>query len=184
MDWEAIKRNALASLEEAKAKGEVDLAVLPLLNEVNRHEGWVTSSSCAGRIVIIRKAGRKEDSAFLFKWHRRITEEELIWAIRAIPNLKNVFLRAESFILHVLCKDLDWSSRLLSLAREAGIKKGGLQNLRGKLLVELRGNVNLCIPLEDVMFSSVKITGILNGLMDENENARERFKEVISRASP
>ncbi len=180
MRWEQIKEQALLSLKEAIEKELADKEILPLLELINSKEGWVTSSSCAGRIVLIRKARRKEDSAFLFKWHRKISVSELREAIKSIGNRKDVFLRAESFILHVLCKDLEWAKALLSLARQGGIKKGGLQNLGEKLLVELRGNVNLSIPLECVWFEYDKMTSILNQLMDENERAREKFREMLT----
>ena len=127
------------------------------------------------------RRGKKEDSAFLFKWHRKISVDELKWAVRSIGKREGVFLRVEPFIIHVLCKDLEWAKVLLSLARQGGIKKGGLQNLGEKLLVELRGNVNLSIPLECVWFEYDKMTSILNQVMDENEKARGRFMEVVAK---
>jgi tRNA wybutosine-synthesizing protein 3 len=62
--WEHIKEQALLSLREAIKKGLADEEILPLLELINSKEGWVTSSSCAGRIVLIRKAGEKGGFCF------------------------------------------------------------------------------------------------------------------------
>jgi tRNA wybutosine-synthesizing protein 3 len=46
------KENALKSLNDACDKGKVDEGALPILDLINEIEGFYTSSSCAGRIVL------------------------------------------------------------------------------------------------------------------------------------
>ncbi len=178
--WQHIKEKALKALEQAIENKEVDEEVLPILNVINATEQFVTTSSCAGRITIFRRKPKKEDSAFLFKWHRRITEEELRTALLSLKRIEDVELRAESFILHVLAKDVDSASRLLQVARQSGIKKGGIQQIGEKILVELRGNVCLTVPLQYFYPTSFSdVVNLLNAYIEENENARQRFLQTF-----
>jgi len=47
---------------DASPKGSVDEGIRPLLDEINARDGWVTTSSCAGRVSVFLE-GRKSRAA-------------------------------------------------------------------------------------------------------------------------
>jgi tRNA wybutosine-synthesizing protein 3 len=51
-----------ASYTDASPKGSVDAAIRPLIAEINAVEGFVTTSSCAGRVSVFLE-GRKAPAA-------------------------------------------------------------------------------------------------------------------------
>jgi len=65
------KENALKSLNEACDQEKVDEGALPLLSIINKIDGLYTSSSCAGRIVLLEipHIGDKKGARFLGVWH-------------------------------------------------------------------------------------------------------------------
>jgi len=59
----------LEDLKEVIQKGEVDLRIIDTLNILNSKENYYTTSSCAGRIILIEieEIGDKKESNFIFK---------------------------------------------------------------------------------------------------------------------
>ncbi len=47
------KEIALKSLMEASIEGKVDEGIVSILDQINKIQGFYTSSSCAGRIVLL-----------------------------------------------------------------------------------------------------------------------------------
>ena len=46
--------------DDLSPKGSIDVGIRELIDEINRSEGWVTTSSCAGRVSVFLE-GRKKD---------------------------------------------------------------------------------------------------------------------------
>ncbi len=145
--WLKLKQRRMEALEEAKSKGFVDQPIMGLIDKINKHPNYFTTSSCSGRILLFRTTEKKHDACFIFKWHRQVSEKELLCAIDSIKNKDNVFLRVEPFVLHVCCSDLEAASNFLKFSRMMGVKKGGVQSFSPKIMVELMGNNYLSVPL-------------------------------------
>ena len=47
------KKSALNKLDQAMIEKKVDSSIIPLLDIINKSDDYYTSSSCAGRIVLI-----------------------------------------------------------------------------------------------------------------------------------
>jgi len=65
------KRTILAQLsipvedyDDLSPKGSIDVGIRELIDEINTSEGWVTTSSCAGRVSVFLE-GRRKDIASL-----------------------------------------------------------------------------------------------------------------------
>jgi tRNA wybutosine-synthesizing protein 3 len=52
-----------AAYEDASPKGSLDVQILDLINTINELPGYVTTSSCAGRIAVFVEGKKKTDAA-------------------------------------------------------------------------------------------------------------------------
>lgn len=131
-------------------KGSIDAPVAELVSFINSLDGYVTTSSCSGRISIYRSNGdilRANNSNKGVLWlmvsHRlvavadiqdllnremtsrmRSTDTEQFAAHDGAGDL--AYLKCEGFILHVLCKDLESATKLLQVALQVGYRESGI----------------------------------------------------------
>ncbi|KAI1137477.1 methyltransferase TYW3-domain-containing protein [Hypoxylon sp. FL0543] len=56
---------------DASPKGSVDVGIRELIDEVNRLDGFVTTSSCAGRVSVFKEGSKKGGSASSFEEERK-----------------------------------------------------------------------------------------------------------------
>ncbi len=130
MDFGSIKEKYMKRLEEAKKKGLVDEPIIPLLDLINSFDYFFSTSSCAGRIILIsvHPSWKKNLSKIFFKSHYQVDPEEAWEALTEGANVyKNlIYLKQEPFILHVSIKSLDKALELLSLVQKIGLKHSGI----------------------------------------------------------
>ena len=142
MNFAKIKNYHLKRLEEAIKNKEVDEQILPLLHEINALSDYVTSSSCAGRITLMKipKSGKKNEAEFLFKSHEPVEPEEVWRALEeSVKTVKeSIWFKQEPFIVHVICKDLNAAKKLLDISHEAGLKHSGIISLGEKIVLEIQ----------------------------------------------
>jgi tRNA wybutosine-synthesizing protein 3 len=154
MSWN--KKERMDSLEQKICEDEVDVAILPIVEAINAHPLYFTTSSCAGRIVLLRLPGlgNKEEAEFLAKWHRTVKIEEVKKALSNVGDEGLTFLLAQSPIIHVRCKDMKSAVELRNMAVESGLKYSTLKSLTlnskkepVKIVVEILSSENIHIPL-------------------------------------
>lgn len=136
-------------LKAARSNGKADNDELGVLDLINHYESLYTTSSCLGRTCVLetKKEHDKLGSRWLDKWHREITSEEIIEALR--KNEKGVaYLQTECPILHVVSKDLEGAKSLLNIALESGFKRSGIHGLNeDRILIEVCSTETLEAPL-------------------------------------
>jgi tRNA wybutosine-synthesizing protein 3 len=150
------KKQRMDNLNQMIEEGKVDKDMLPLIEGINSNPNYFTTSSCAGRIVLLQlpKIGDKENAEFLGKWHREVTLMEIKEAFDKAQEKINVFLLAQSPIIHVRCKDLESATYLRNLAVESGLKYSTLKSLTlnsksqpVKIVVEILSSENIHVPI-------------------------------------
>jgi len=149
--WEVYRRKHLEKYREAKRRGAVDPAVVLLLDLINSHPDYVTTSSCSGRIVLLSTgpAERKGESFFYRKWHRPVMFDE-VWDALSSYSGSILWFKFDPFILHVGARDLRSALRIVALARSAGVKIAGIQSAdESKFHVEIRGIDSMAVPVYD-----------------------------------
>ena len=166
--FEERKERALARLraEEGK-KGRVDEEVVEIIGRLNSLKDFFTTSSCSGRIVLLRvpEVGAKREAVFLGKWHRAVTKEEVLAVLKrsAVGTAEKgeVWLLSQSPILHVACRTLGKAKALLAAANESGFKYSGIKTIsnsndNGKVVVEIVSTERIDVPLAEggVLFCS------------------------------
>jgi tRNA wybutosine-synthesizing protein 3 len=154
MSWN--KKERMDSLNDRICEGEVDKEILSLIEIINSKPDYFTTSSCAGRIVLLQlpKIGDKENAEFLGKWHREVEVEEIKAVFSKIEGENNVFLLTQSPIVHVRCKTLDSAVSLRNKALESGLKYSTLKSITlnsksepDKIVVEILSSENIHIPI-------------------------------------
>ncbi len=142
------KENALKSLHDACGHGKVDEGVLPILDLINKIEGFYTSSSCAGRIVLLQipQIGDKRGARFLGVWHHTIEVDELRAASRkATTGL--LWLLAQAPILHIGAETLQHADKMLKTAISCGFKNSAVKSLGKKIIIEICSTERLDAPI-------------------------------------
>lgn len=117
-------------LKKAIENKEADEPILYLLDLINSYENYFTTSSCAGRIILMKipKSGKKNEAEFLFKTHYTTKFEE-VW--NSLLNLyknydESIWFKQEPFILHIAANNLENGYKLLKIAQKAGLKHSGI----------------------------------------------------------
>lgn len=153
MTFSNDKKMVLSKQDKSK-KGCFDSAIIPLLDAINAHPAFYTSSSCSGRILLLTTpvSGRKDEVAWLFSTHNVVVLEQLSTALSSLKTapVAPVWFRMEGFILHVCCKTIEDAMKLVLLARDAGIKRSGIISATGrKISVEIIDTERLDCPIAD-----------------------------------
>jgi len=149
--FEAEKKRAMERLRV----GGADEEVAGIIEKINGFEGFFTTSSCSGRIALIRlpEIGAKREAEFIGKWHRSVTKEEVLGAIKNSEK-GEIWLLSQSPILHVACRSLEKAKTLLRIAIESGFKYSGIKAIsnsnskdNGKVVVEIMSTERMDVPL-------------------------------------
>ncbi len=148
--FEEEKKRALERLQQKGADEEV----AALLEKINCFNEFFTTSSCSGRIVLIwlPEVGAKRDARFIGKWHRPVGTADVVVAMGDVRSSKSgdVWLLAQSPILHVACRSLEKATMLLRIAIESGFKYSGIKAIgkdTGKVMVEVMSTERMDVPL-------------------------------------
>src|SRR3989344_4489689 len=98
-------------------KGSFDADIKPLLETLNSKDGYKTTSSCSGRIVLldIPKAGDKRNAKWIYTTHEKADAGKIIEVLDSIK--KPVWLLQEPMILHVQCRTIEHADKLLKIAQ-------------------------------------------------------------------
>ncbi len=149
--FEMVKKHHKDTYEEAKKIGRMDADFIPLCDYITKTKNYFTSSSCAGRIALISlgEEETKQESAFYRKWHRKVTEKEVLEAIKEFKG-KVIYFKQEPLILHLGTNTLENAREILILCEKAGIKRAGIKVAKeGKYIVEMLGTQSITAPVKD-----------------------------------
>jgi len=139
-NWLSHKQNAL-SKKDLSFKGCIDKRIKPLINLINSKNNYYTSSSCSGRILLLRLAEEdvKKESEWLFVSHEKIDASDIICALKNLPK-EEIWFKMEPIILHICCKTVNDAAEVVDKANKVGLKHSGINSLRKKIVVEIYGN--------------------------------------------
>lgn len=188
--FDAAKKDVLEKLggPDKSRQGVVDEAAWPFINVINALEDYYTTSSCAGRINVFKEplSGKKHDAEWLFVTHDLADKKDVLKVLKDVPK-ETLWLRMESPIYHVACKNQEVAENLLKVCQATGWKRSGIISTGGKsprqkrFMVEIVGNERIDTPLSagGEMFFDEKFTKFL--VMKANEKllaARRRMEEL------
>jgi len=159
MTFEERKKRALERLAERGA----DADIVEILERINRLENFFTTSSCSGRIVLLKipHAGSKREAEFIAKWHRPVSPAEVLLALKSMQGRnaecsaasgeasgerEEIWLIEQPPIIHVACRDLRSAEEMLKVAYASGFKYSNLKSLRN-FVVEILSTERMDVPL-------------------------------------
>ncbi len=189
------KRRAMQKFELALSKDEVDKDLVEFLKKFNEKKFYYTSSSCAGRIILLHDLGCKKDSYFVARWHRKVKVEEVFDNVMKFCNGKDagkgiLLFRQEPIIMHIISYDLEHAKNILEISVKNGLKHSGIIALcNERYVVEINGNERMSVPLvynnnllieKNNMFQYLSsIVELANKNFEKNEKRRDKFLEEI-----
>ena len=178
------KRNALSKADKSK-KGGIDDAIKGIVGFINSLTDYYTTSSCVGRIVLLETGlRRKIDSSWLLSSHDKITLDELKKKLAKFRK-REIWLRQESWILHVACRNLESASKLLYFCHSIGLKRSGIISLRKRIMIEIRSTEIISMIIastEKILVDDDCLREIVEHANNNLVSARERlirFEEKI-----
>ena len=147
------KKMALSKKDKSSISG-IDKQIVKLCDKINEREDYFTTSSCSGRIVLIKDSEKKGPGLFLFRSHAKVSFKELKGELEKLvppthPGKQRgvVIFKQEPCLVVVSCKDKENQWKLFSKARNNGWKKSGILSVDKKRLVELMSSENISFPV-------------------------------------
>ncbi len=187
IEFTQAKKHAIKKLNDACVANMVDMSLMPLLDLINNKKEFFTTSSCAGRIMVLElpELGDKLNARVLGKWHHIITEEVLRQALsKASKGM--IWLYAQSPILHLAAASFEDANGLVKQAIAAGFKNSGMKTQGKQLFIEINSTerldaplgLNNCIYVTDEYISL--IVTIANDIMEKSNEKLQRFIRILS----
>jgi len=141
MLFDQQKKDCLNRIDKS-IKKSIDKDIKPLINLINDLNDYYTTSSCSGRILLIdKKTNKKQDTKFVFVEHKKTNFKTIKNSIKNTKN--NIWLKQESIILHVCCRNIETAEKLLKIVRDTGIKRAGIINLNKRIIIEIIGTESM-----------------------------------------
>ena len=131
------QKKSILDRKDKSIKGSIDREIKPLVNKINSLNDYYTSSSCAGRILLIEFSGRKDKAKWLFIKHSKATLGEIKDSLKI--SKEKIWLRQESMIVHICCRDMQAAQKMLRLCHKAGLKRAGIIAAGKRTTVEAYG---------------------------------------------
>lgn len=164
------KENALKALKKAHHAHQVDAGIADLLEQINALHGYYTSSSCAGRIVLLQipMIGDKQNASFLGIWHRAIQPDEVRQAVRQ-ASFGLLWLLAQSPIIHIGAETLTLANRMVKTAVSCGFKNSAVKSTEKKIIIEISSTERLDAPIgrEGLLFCDEEYLNLLVEIANE-----------------
>uniref|UniRef100_A0A8C8RIE9 tRNA wybutosine-synthesizing protein 3 homolog n=1 Tax=Pelusios castaneus TaxID=367368 RepID=A0A8C8RIE9_9SAUR len=188
------KEQRLARADGSR-KGSVDQAIAELVQLLNGHERFCTTSSCAGRLLLAQASVpgisgyevQKQNCSWLMVSHQACTKEDVMTALQKATG--DAVFKFEPFILHVQCQELQDAQFLHSVAIDSGFRNSGITvGRRGKIMMAVRSTHCLEVPLShmgELMVTEEYVdflVQIANRKMEENIKRIDRFFSCLQLA--
>lgn len=147
VQFQLAKKKQLSKSDKSSI-GSWDKKIAGLCNKINKKKNYYTTSSCAGRVVLLRASDIKQPDAFLFRTHEKINFNEMKKVIEKISKEYNgiVEFQQSCCILHIACLSLNDAQEILTKAKLAGWQRSGI--IGGKRnIVELHSTESMSFPI-------------------------------------
>ncbi|XP_029805584.1 tRNA wybutosine-synthesizing protein 3 homolog isoform X2 [Suricata suricatta] len=149
-------------------KGSVDEDVVDIVQLLNGREQYFTTSSCAGRIILLDGningfEVQKQNCCWLLVTHKPCVKDDVIVALKKANG--DAVLKFEPLILHVQCRQLQ-DAQILAIRSTHGLE------------VPLSHKGKLMVTEEYIDF----LLKIANQKMEENKKRIERFYNCLQHA--
>ncbi|EFJ20280.1 hypothetical protein SELMODRAFT_418563 [Selaginella moellendorffii] len=206
-DFDERKLRALAWLgseePDRSRKGGIDAPIAVLIDRVNAHPDFFTTSSCSGRITLFSEPcaqsgeelaaengsgdgtrKKKKGGDWLFVSHELVTPQEIVSAThKFVSNAQHELLvfRFEPFILALDCASVAAAQDLVACAIASGFRESGITSIRKRIIVAIRCSIRLEVPVAEKGKLLVSeeylsyLTSTANSKLEQNKRRTNRF---------
>jgi len=170
------------SKQDRSSKQSYDEAIIPLCRKINSNPAYYTTSSCAGRILLIKASETKKPGLFIFKTHDKITFRQLKEELKRASKDKNlIYFKQDPCILHVSARDINSAQILLDKAKFTGWKRSGMIASKKRIMLELMSTEHLSLPIMNkgkILFSDEYLHLLVKEANSKLEKTREKLKKL------
>ena len=148
------EKSDFLSKNDKSKKGSIDEDAVKIVNEINSKDDYYTTSSCAGRIVLLEmKSPRKYECSWIFKKHDKATFDEIFYSLQNKKFRFPIWFKQQPLILHVACRNLESAKKFLEIARKIFHRAGIIAITERKITLEIIGSENLETIVKDKNFA-------------------------------
>ena len=117
--FEMVKEHHKKTFEDAAINGKMDPQLVSLCRFIASTKQFFTSSSCSGRIVLLKVNAEesKQESAFHRKWHSTVSADE-VWNALEEKTKEELWLKQEPLILHIGAESIEGAKKILEIMRK------------------------------------------------------------------
>lgn len=188
------KHDALSTeKEDLSRKHSIDDYIVELINRINEHSDFYTSSSCSGRTIVFTSSpvvtsSTKSDCQWLYVTHEQADLPAILACLeQRPPAIDMISVKFEAFILHVICRTMESAKLLLNVALECGYRNSGMVvSNQGKITLAVRSTHALEVPIviggrlcvdQDYI---TQIVAIANEKMTANKAKIDKFSQCLT----
>lgn len=179
MKFKDMKTKQLSKADKSNI-GKWDVKIKGLCDKLNKKKEYYTTSSCAGRIILLKSSKGKIENGFLFRTHKKIKFEELKKILDKVDYKGFVEFQQTTCILHVACASLEDAQKLIDKSKFVGWKRSGIMATGKRFVVELISTENIEFPIMNKGQVLVD-DDFLKLIVREANNKLERVWEKIKR---
>jgi len=155
---------------------------------INDSREYYTSSSCAGRIVLLEipQIGDKKNARFIGKWHRTIEPDEIL-SVAKKAKTGQLWLLAQPPIFHIAANNNETADKMVKIANASGFKNSGVKSTRRKIIVEVCSTERLDAPIgrDGLLFCSDEhlqlLVDIANEVIEKSTVKLHRFEQKLKK---
>ncbi|MFH1500589.1 MAG: hypothetical protein ABIE22_01440 [archaeon] len=180
MDFSEIKKQNLSKKDRSDIGGW-DVEVLELCKKINSKEEYYTTSSCSGRIVLLKYSDKKQSGLFLFRTHNKVTFNKLKKELGNIEDKGLVYFKQEPALVVVACNSLENAKKLLRIAKEVGFMRSGIMSSGKRIVVEIMSTEGIALPLMDngkIFISDEHLRLVVREANRKLEKTREKLRKL------
>jgi len=184
--WEIRRARFLERIKRDLETGYFDVDILDLVKKINEYQDMYTTSSCSGRIILIRSSQpwKKDESSILGKWHNGVEIRELLELLKRYGKSSNIWLILQSPIVHVVCRNVELAVRLIRLARSCGFRYSSIiSHSSYGYVAEIMSSERLDIPVVlngSRIINDEKLEEVVNYLNERLRNSKKRIERLRS----
>lgn len=207
LDGFSKEKSDFLSKKDKSKKGSIDKGIVKLVNKINSKDDYYTTSSCAGRIVLLEmKSRKKNDCSWIFAKHGKVKFNEINNALiknsiktnsnneinnneksnkkKLNKNNYEIWFKQQPLILHVACRNLEFAKKFLEIARKLFRRAGIIGITDKKVTIEVIGSEHLETIVAEKNFIADEIflkrlIKYANRNFGENENKIKMFLKLI-----
>lgn len=148
-----IESNINHDSRDKSRQGFIDKEIESLVFAINRTSDFYTTSSCAGRILLLFRPDTKNKSevVWIYKSHEVSDfgkiKDSLNKFIAENRTEGVITLKQEPMIVHVETRDIDCAQRLIIRACDAGFKRKSIIGIKRRTVVEITSSHFIDFPI-------------------------------------